>query len=69
MASLSNVIDHYARIIDEVVRRRQVRISVGNLLSYDQYKYECGILQGLQESVELIEEAVRRAEGLEPKEV
>lgn len=67
MASLRQVEDIFSRELEKRVLERMTKISVGNLASFDQYRFECGILKGLQEAIELLEEAIKKANDPEGK--
>lgn len=34
-------------------------MAAGHLQTYDQYRYNCGIIKGLQEGLDLLEEALK----------
>lgn len=47
------------RLIHERINSVGQTLAAGNLQSYEQYKYNCGVIKGLQESLDLIEMALK----------
>lgn len=50
---------HARKLVTERINELGRQIGAGHMPSFEQYKYHCGIIKGLQEGLDLLETALK----------